>query len=352
MNNKLKLRPLFKITPINGFKITLLIIGSLFYLWSLPAIYFLHFMPTCVWIKFIIVFIIAIGVPAILLFYKFNRNSFIAIYTFFLIVIILFNLKTPRNDRDWRESVAILPEVEFKDSGLIIVKNIRNFKYKNVDDFKIEYYNKIYNVNEVDTLNLFLSYWDGNKKIAHAIYSFGFKNGDHLAISSEIRMTNGVEQSLLGGMFNEYEILYILADERDVVKLRTNYRKEEVYLYKIKPKGGIKAIKNFFIYVMNKVNAFEDKPEFYNTFTTNCLTSLLHDFEHSANRKLPLDYRLILNGYFDEMLYERGIVETYGLTFPEFKKVSHINQYVENDTTNFSWKIRQRPSKRDNDVKK
>jgi hypothetical protein len=226
------------------------------------------------------------------------------------------------------------------------------FKITPINGFKIEYYNKTFDVNKIDRLNLFLSYRDGNKKIAHAIYSFGFKNGDHLAISSEIRMTKGVEQSLLGGMFNEYEILYILADERDVIKLRTNYRKEEVYLYKIKPKGGIKAIKEFFIYVMNKVNTFEDKPEFYNTFTTNCLTSLLHDLEHSAHRKIPFDYRMIMNGSFDQLLYERGTVETYGLSFPELKKVSHINQYVESDTTNFSKKIRQRPRKKDNNVKK
>lgn len=268
MIKKFKFHPLLKITPINGLKITLLIVGSLFYLWSLPAIYFLHFMPTCGWIRAIIVFIFAIAIPALLLFYKFSRNSFIATYVIFMIVIILFNFKAPRNDRDWQESVAILPEVEFKDNNLIIVKNIRDFKYKSVDDFKVEYYNKIFDINHLETLNLILSYWDGNKNIAHAIYSFGFKNGDHLAISSEIRMTKGIEQSLLGGMFNEYELIYILADEEDVIKLRTNYRKEEVYLYKIKPKGGIEAIKNFFTYVMHKVNTFEDTPEFYNTFTT------------------------------------------------------------------------------------
>ena len=323
-----------------SFKTVLVVIGSLFYLWSIPALYF-SVIPWG-WLRIASASIFAIAIPVVLIIFKCNRNSLIGVYASFLLIIILFNFKTPSNDRDWVTSVAVLPFVEIK-GDLFIVRNIRNFKYKTTDDFTVGYYDRIFDLNKLTSLDLALSYWDGNKDIAHAIYSFGFDDGQHLAISSEIRMTKGTEQSFLGGIFNEYEIIYILADEEDVLKLRTNYRKEEVYLYNIKPKGGIEDIRKFFIYVMKKVDTFESDPKFYNTITTNCLTSLLHDFVVSVQRNIQFDFRLIENGYFDELMYERGAIKTGGLSFRELKKQRHINQYVEKDSYNYSKKIRTKP---------
>ena len=288
------------------------------------------------------VIFMAVGIPLTLIFFKCNKYSLISTYAVFLLVITVFAFKRPSNDRDWVLSVGKLPFVEIN-GNLFNVHNIRNFKYRTVDDFTVEYYDRVFDVNKLNSLNLALSYWDDNKDIAHAIYSFGFEDGKYLAISSEIRMTKGTEQSLLGGIFNEYEIIYILADEEDVIKLRTNYRKEEVYLYNIKPKGGIEDIRKFFIYVMNKVDTFEDQPKFYNTITTNCLTSLLHDFAVSAHRSIKFDIRLIKNGYFDELMYERGVLETWELPFSELKKQRHINQYVADDPSDYSKKIRTFP---------
>jgi uncharacterized protein DUF4105 len=322
-----------------SFKTLLIIIGGPIYLWCLVALYFLPFVLPFIWLRVLMMILMGIGVPLTLIFFKCNKYSLISSYVVFLLVITVFSFKSPSNDRDWVLSVAKLPFVEIK-GNLFSIHNIRNFKYRTVDDFTVEYYNRTFDVNKLNSLYLALSYWDGNKDIAHAIYSFGFEDGKYLAISSEIRMTKGTEQSMLGGIFNEYEIIYILADEEDVLKLRTNYRKEEVYLYNVQPKGGIDDIRKFFIYVMKKIDTFEDKPKFYNTLTTNCLTSLLHDFAVSAQRSIQFDFRLISNGYFDELMYERGVLETGGLSFPELKKQRYINQYVEGNTINYSKKIR------------
>ena len=331
-----------------SFKTALVIIGTPIFLWCLVAIYFLpNFFPW-LWLRILLITIMSLGIPTTLFFCKCNKYSLISSYSVCLLVILLFCCKKPSNDRNWAVSVAKLPYVSFKDN-LVIVHNVRNFNYRTTEDFDIRYYDKIYDVNKLESLYLALSYWDGNKTVAHAIFSFGFSNGDFLAVSSEVRLTKGKEISLLGGIFNEYEIIYILADERDVLKLRTNYRKEEVFLYELQTKNGQVDIEKFFYYLMKKVDTFEDNPRFYNTLTTNCLTSLLHDFSVAVHRKLRFDIRLIKNGYFDELLYEEGAIKTWGLPFKKLKKERHINQYVEKNPTNYSKKIRTPPQGDKND---
>lgn len=144
-------------------------------------------------------------------------------------------------------------------------------------------------------------------------------------------------------MFNEYGIIYILADEEDVIKLRTNIRKEEVYLYQVLPKVGKEGIRTFFLYVMRKIQSFERNPRFYNTVTNNCLSSLLNDFIVANHRQAPYDIRIIKNGYYDELLYEFGLLDTWGLPFDELRRQRHINQYVSESTDNYSEKIRTPP---------
>ena len=129
--------------------------------------------------------------------------------------------------------MARLPQVSIKGND-VKISNIRNFDYRSETDFTPRYYSKHFNLDEIKTLDYILSYWDGNKAIAHIIFSFGFKNGDYLAVSVETRLAKEQEQSLLSGIFNQYTIIYILSDERDVVRLRTNFRKEKVYLYRVK----------------------------------------------------------------------------------------------------------------------
>lgn len=331
-------------------KTLLIIIGIPVYLWCLIALYFIPFVMPWIWLRVLLIVLMGAGIPLALILFKSNKYSLISSYAVFLLVIIVYSFKSPSNDRDWALSVAKLPRIDFKDN-LVIVRNVRNFKYRSVEDFDAIYYDKIYDINKLKSLDLILSYWDGKTSVAHAIFSFGFENGDYLAVSNEVRLTKGEKMSLLGGIFNEYEIIYILSDENDVIKLRTNYRKEDVYLYRVKPKRGIEDIKAYFIYLMKKIDSLEENPKFYNTLATNCLTSQLHDFQSACNRQIRFDIRLIKNGYFDQLMYERGALQTWGLTFPELKKQRYINQYVTEDSSNFSRKIRTPPEPNNNNEK-
>ena len=171
-----------------------------------------------------------------------------------------------------------------------------------------------------------LSYWDGNKAIAHSILSFNFSNGDHLAVSVETRLEKGESQENLNGFFKQYELIYILADEKDVLRLRTNFRKEEVFLYPTTIPD--EYVRKMFDIVVERVNSIARQPEFYNALTENCFTSLARNFSKISPPKNPFDYRRLANGYSDEMLYENGKIDSK-LNFEETKRMHHINQYVQ-----------------------
>ena len=324
------------------FKLVSVFLGFPIYLWCVTAVYFLPAPFPWLWLRILVMCLLGIGVPLALVIFKCDKYSLSGSYVAFALIIALICLKKPSNECDWAPSVAKLPQVQVK-GDLVSIANVRNFKYKSADDFDVAYYARTYDASKLETLWMALSYWDGNRDIAHTIFSFGFENGDYLAVSNEVRLPKNQKISLLGGIFKEYEIIYILADEADVLELRTNVRGEEVYLYQVLPKKGKEDIRSFFLYLMKKVRSLKNKPVFYNTLTSNCLTSILHDFSASVDRKIQFDYRLVMNGYFDKLLYERSVLETWGLSFDKLRKQRHINQYVVPDPSDYSKKIRTPP---------
>lgn len=255
-----------------------------------------------------------------------------------LLVVLVWTQKRPSHDRDWVASVARLPSVQVAGDRYHI-RNIRNFDYRSEQDFDVAYYNKSYDIKRLQTVDYILSYWDGNEAVAHALLSFGFDNGDRLVVSVETRLEKQEIQSGLGGLFKQYELIYVLADERDIIRLRSNFRKEQVYLYPttLEPK----LVRKLFQIVIDGVNEIEQKPQFYNTLTENCFTSLAFKFKRVTQPKSFWDYRRLAIGYSDQLLYEDGKIRTV-LPFDRAKRYFHINQYVSDQTTamNYSEKIR------------
>jgi len=322
---------------INLLFFVLVIITFMLYCWSIPCLYFsLPWM----WLKISASALFAVGIPLALIMIKPRRR------TFFIISILAFAVTAwqqaipPTNDRDWVISVARLPRISVKGND-IKISNIRNFDYRSVTDFTPRYYSKNFKLNEIRSLDYILSYWDGNKAIAHSIFSFGFKNGDYIAVSVETRLSKNQKQSLLGGIFNQYELIYILADERDVVRLRTNFRKEQVYLYRVILNEA--ALRKIFLKIINRAADLQNNPRFYNTVKHNCLTTLLADLRKAQGKQYQFDYRFVMNGYSDKLLYDKKLLITDNLPFATLKKRRHINQYVQDDPNaeiNFSSKIR------------
>ncbi|MCP4177314.1 MAG: DUF4105 domain-containing protein [bacterium] len=309
----------------------------LIYVWCIPAVYFMSMRAEGFYL--ILTFGFAVLLPFLFFCLYKKKYKIYILYGLCLIVIIFFTHMIPFDNKNWIDSVAVMPSVSF-DKNLVSVRNIRNFDYETEFIYKIDYYNKTFDINSIKSVDYILSYWDDNIYIAHTLLRFGFDNGSHICVSVETRLEKGEPQSGLRGLYNQYELIYILADESDILMLRTNYRKEKVYVFPFK--GTKEDMERLFWAVMKKVQHLEHKPEFYNTLKENCLTSLTNELRKIKDRKILFDYRYILNGQSDKLGYERGLFTTNEMNFKEFKKKHYINQYISDktDKNNYSQVIR------------
>jgi hypothetical protein len=306
-----------------------------FWLWCTLAIRFSGLPET---LAFIACGIFAAGVPLALIFLPNRKRTIYGVLILCIFVLIGWSQVAPSHDRNWVPSVAKLPYAK-TEGDQIQIHNIRNFDYRTEKDFSVRYYDKTYDLNKLETIDYVLSHWEGNETIAHSIFSFGFAGGDYLTVSVETRLEEGEPQSGLRGLFKQYELIYILGDERDLLRLRTNFRKEDVFLYPIAMDK--KTVREVFNVVMERVNNIASKPEFYNTITQSCLSSLVGDLKRVITPKSSFDFRRLANGYSDELLYENGWIDST-LSFAETKRLHYINQYVQDDIDgrDYSSKIR------------
>ena len=229
----------------------------------------------------------------------------------------------PSNQRDWQTDVSVLPYATI-DGDLVTVHNIRNFDYRSETDYTPAWYDKTFDLNKLEGVDLIASYWMG-PAIAHTFLSFAFEGGDHLAISIETRKEKGEAYSTIKGFFRQYELFYVVADERDVIRLRTNFRQdppEQVYLYRLK--GSLENGRRLFLEYLHGMNALKDKPEFYNTLTTNCTTQIWLSARVNTEH-IPFSWKILASGYVPQYLYENGRLEDNGPSFDEVQRRALIN---------------------------
>ncbi len=260
----------------------------------------------------------------------------------FIMLFVWWSMIAPSNDREWQPEVGVLPYATF-DGNLITVHNIRNFDYQSETDFTVDYYNQTYDLTKLDSVDLIAAYWMG-PMIAHTFLSFGFGD-DHLAISIETRKEANEGYSTIKGFFKQYELIYIVGDERDLIRVRTNYRKdppEEVYLYPLA--GSLENGRRFFIEYMKTINQLQEHSKFYNTLTANC-TSVIWIHSRINPGHFPFSWKILLSGYFPEYIYEQGGMNT-DLPFAELQRRSRINEIAlqADHAPDFSQRIRARSS--------
>ena len=247
----------------------------------------------------------------------------------------------PSNQRDWLADVAELPHATIE-GDIITVHNIRNFEYRSETDYTPAWYDKHFDLRKLQGVDLVAVYWMG-PAIAHIFLSFDFGAGDHLAVSIETRKEKGEGYSTLKGFFRQYELYYVVADERDVIRLRTNYRRdppEDVYVYRLQ--GDLDNGRRLFLEYMHRINALHERPEFYNTLTTNCTTTIWMNTRVNASH-LPFDWKILASGYLPEFLYEQGRLDTRGLPFAELQQRVHVNARAQaaDRAADFSARIRE-----------
>lgn len=243
----------------------------------------------------------------------------------------------PSNMRDWTPDVARTARASF-DGSHVTIENVRNFNYRSGADYDQRWETRTYDLDRIRGVDLFLSFW-GPTQIAHTIVSWEFDDGQHLAISIETRKEKGESYSALRGFFHQYELYYVVADERDLVGLRTNCRGEQVYLYRLRiPASQVRAL---LIDYLSEVNRLADRPQWYNALTQNCTTTI-RGHAQTAGAGGRLDWRLLANGHVDQLLYERSQIDT-GISFEELRSRSNITERAKaaGDSPDFSVRIRQ-----------
>lgn len=271
-----------------------------------------------------------------------RRRMRVATMTFLVVlaaVMLWWSRIMPRNDREWQPDVAVLATADVHDHW-VTVHNIRNFDYRSETDFTPRYYDKTFDLDALDTLDLIASYWMGDA-IAHIMVSFGFAGREYLAVSIETRKEAGESYSTLAGFFKEYELYYVVADERDVLRVRTNYRRdppEDVYLYRtnLPPE----TVRRIFLSYVRQLNALAEHPAFYDTLTTNCTTTIWTHTQVNPEH-VRWNWKILASGYVPLLAYESGRLET-ALPFEELRRRGHINEAARaaDDAADFSQRVR------------
>jgi hypothetical protein len=253
---------------------------------------------------------------------RWRRRARVAYLVLFASLLAWWHGIQPSNERQWQPDVAQLASVEI-DGDLVTVHNIRDFEYRSETDFTPRYHDRHFDLRAIEGVDLVAVYWMG-PAIAHIFLSFAFEGGEHLAFSIETRKEQGEAYSTLKGFFRQYELYYVVADERDVIGLRTNHRHdppEDVYVYRVRAPS--ENARRLFRQYAARINGLREQPEFYNTLTTNCTTVVWQNTVDNAER-LPFSWKILASGYVPEYLFETGRLDTT-VTFAELQRQAHVN---------------------------
>jgi hypothetical protein len=248
----------------------------------------------------------------------------------------------PSNFRDWTPEQALLPTAD-RLGDLVCVHNVRNCQYFAADTYMVDYYDKSFHLSDVRGVDFLMVPFESMPAVAHTLLSFEIARSDgksdHLAVSVEVRKERHETYNPVLGSARQYELIYVVADERDVIRQRTNYRHENVYLYRTTATPQV--AQQLLADIMGRVNQLAKKPEFYDTLTNNCTTNIVRHIDRVRPNRVQYDVRMILPGYSDQIAFNQGLIVPYG-TFEQTRERAYINPLAERyaDNENFSELIR------------
>jgi hypothetical protein len=265
-----------------------------------------------------------------------GKRAFLIFAGVYLGVLGWWSTIRPSHTRPWRPEVAVMPRAVI-DGDRVRITGFRNFEYRSRLDFTARYVEREFLLSHLTSVDFFVSYfWIG--PVSHTFVSFNFDNALPLSISIETRPEVGEGFAPIASMFKQFELIYVVGDERDLVRVRTNYRNEEVFLYRIRISPE-KARQLLLIY-LERINELADQPEFYHLLSNSCTINIVR-YADRTGRVGGLDFRHILNGFIDQYLYHSGLMDST-LPFEELRRRSWINDAARSagNTPEFSQRIR------------
>jgi hypothetical protein len=246
--------------------------------------------------------------------------------------------RVPSNDRDWIPELKVLASADFN-GDKVRLRNVRNAQFFSYRDCLVEYYDKTYDLSQIKSVDFIMIPFNDNRAIAHTLLSFGFENGDYVGVSAEVRLEKGEAYDAATGLFNEFELMYVVADERDLLPVRAQYRNVDVLLYRTT--ATPQQARTLFVDVLKRVNHLREHPEFYDTLSNNCTTNIVRHNNALAPDRIPYDYRVLLPGYADSLAYELGLIDN-SRPFADVRRAARINDLIlrYKDDPHFSQRIR------------
>jgi hypothetical protein len=291
------------------------------------------------WFRIALALAFLVGTPVGFVLLKNRWRTLLVYLGVFAALVTWYFCIPPSLDRDWATEVAVLPTATVT-GNLVTIKNVRNFDYRSDTDFTPRYYDKTFDLDKLQSGDLILSYW-GMPAIAHVMVSFGFGGDDFVAFSIEMRNEKGEASSMVRSFFRKYELIYIAADERDVIRVRTNYRvpAEDVHVYRTRL--PVEDQRKLFLSYVTKIDELSREPVWYNTLEDNCTTGVLHR-TRAYKARSHYNWKILLSGYAAEYAYEIGMLDS-SMPFAELSQACLVNAKAKaaDQALDFSVRIRE-----------
>jgi hypothetical protein len=265
-----------------------------------------------------------------------QRRMSVAFIVLYLGVVAWWIAIPPSHDREWRPEVAVMPRAVI-DGDRVRITGVRNFDYRTRNDFTVRYEEREVLLSHLTGVDFYVSYWSEGL-VGHTFLSFIFDNAPPLSISIETRPEVGEGFNPIASLFKQFELIYVVGDERDIVGVRTNHRLETVYLYRLNASPD--KVRELLLVYLKRINELADRPEFYHLLSNSCTINIIR-YLNAAGRKGRFDIRHLFNGLIDSYLYHSGRVDTT-LPFDELRRRSLINEAAQaaGDAPDFSERIR------------
>jgi len=265
-----------------------------------------------------------------------TRRGVLTFAILFVGVLAWWMTIKPTNDRPWRPEVAVTPRATI-DGDKVRITGVRDFEYTSTDEFTPRYEEREVSLSHLAGVDFYISYWMPGP-VGHTFVSFVFDNAPPLSISIEARPEVGEGYSPIGSLFKQFELIYVVGEERDIVGVRTNHRHEDVFLYHVETSP--ESVRQLFLVYLERLNELADEPEFYHLLSNSCTINIVR-YARAIGPSRPFNVRHYLNGLFDSYLYSSGLLNT-SIPFPELRRDAHINAAAQaaGDATDFPEQIR------------
>ena len=240
------------------------------------------------------------------------------------IFCLWYFLRFPSLDRNWNDDQKVLADIQI-DNRIVTVKNARNFSYRSTTDYDRAYYDAVYDASKLTRAWYIIEPFGDRDGPAHTMLTFDFDDGQTVAVSAEIRKEIGESFDAVKGLLRQYELVYMVGDERDLIRLRSDYRRDEVIMMPLKISE--EGLEKFFLSVMQRAKKLATEPEWYNTITNTCTTAIQYHANDILpdNKKIPWSKQILLPKYSDTIAYDMGYIDT-ALPIEEARKYYRINE--------------------------